>query len=499
MAKNVTLVFVHGWSVTNLNTYGQLPVRLREQGKQAGINIIVKDIYLGQYISFHDEVKVQDISRAFNSAIKETLVDLVKNKERFVAITHSTGGPVVRDWSERYKAEWPTLPMSHLIMLAPANFGSTLAQLGKSKVSRLKSWFEGVEPGQGVLDWLELGSNESWNLNMGWINKDAATISESSFFPFVLIGQAIDRNFYDNLNSYTGEMGSDGVVRCSGANLNASYISITQPAPGSNDAVKVETKVAPRTAFRIVENSSHSGTKMGILAGEKAAVNDPTGNDTVNAILNCIKVGTKSQYDALCDTFVAETAQVQQKELIEPIKKGIFSLKDRYFFHDRFSMVTFKLVDSEGYPVRDFDLLFTTGPNNNPNLLPEGFFVDRQRNSKNGETITYYINYDIMNSSPAVINDKKEEIRAKNVGIDNLGLTIVPRPADGFVHYAPFTLNADNDFFDKVITPNATTLIEIRLQRLVDKNVFLLKGPITEMPTSKTKFSDIKTSGENVK
>eukprot|EP01031_Cornospumella_fuschlensis_P043536 gene43536-53229_t len=44
-------------------------------------------------------------------------------------------------------------------MLAPANFGSALAQLGKGRVGRLKAWFSGVEPGQGVLDWLELGSS----------------------------------------------------------------------------------------------------------------------------------------------------------------------------------------------------------------------------------------------------------------------------------------------------------------------------------------------------
>jgi hypothetical protein len=61
-------------------------------------------------------------------------------------------------------------PMSHLIMLAPANFGSALAQLGKSRISRLKTWFEGVEPGTGVLDWLELGSPEAWKLNRAWIS-----------------------------------------------------------------------------------------------------------------------------------------------------------------------------------------------------------------------------------------------------------------------------------------------------------------------------------------
>jgi len=45
----------------------------------------------------------------------------------------------------------------------------------------------------------------------------AAALSRRS-----LIGQSIDRHFYDQLNPYTGEMGSDGVVRTAGANLNAS-------------------------------------------------------------------------------------------------------------------------------------------------------------------------------------------------------------------------------------------------------------------------------------
>jgi hypothetical protein len=62
---------------------------------------------------------------------------------------------VVRDWWNHFYRESSQLgpcPMSHLIMLAPANFGSALAQLGKCTGARLKTWMESVQPGTGLLD-----------------------------------------------------------------------------------------------------------------------------------------------------------------------------------------------------------------------------------------------------------------------------------------------------------------------------------------------------------
>src|SRR5689334_2832814 len=98
----LNLVFVHGWSVTNLNTYGQLPLRLRAQLAAQGDTATIHEIWLGRYISFHDEVQLSDIARAFQAAIDDQLAALIANGERFACITHSTGGPVVRDWAARY-------------------------------------------------------------------------------------------------------------------------------------------------------------------------------------------------------------------------------------------------------------------------------------------------------------------------------------------------------------------------------------------------------------
>jgi hypothetical protein len=55
MATSLLVVFVHGWSVTNTDTYGELPARLkREAGKDGGPPLDIRNIYLGQYVSFRD-------------------------------------------------------------------------------------------------------------------------------------------------------------------------------------------------------------------------------------------------------------------------------------------------------------------------------------------------------------------------------------------------------------------------------------------------------------
>ncbi|WDF80957.1 hypothetical protein ACFGVS_04315 [Mucilaginibacter sp. AW1-7] len=497
-SDNLVLVFVHGWSVTNLNTYGELPLRLMNEASSIAPTVTVKDIYLGQYVSFHDEVQLHDISRAFEHAVREQLSAEILANNRFVCITHSTGGPVVREWFDFYynKPGAPVCPMSHLIMLAPANFGSALAQLGKSKISRLKSWFEKVEPGQGVLNWLELGSDKSWDLNEKWIKGKGGEIGENGIFPFSIIGQSIDRAFYDNLNSYTGELGSDGVVRSAAANLNATYVSVKQGPVVNTDgkdtpeAMTVEFDTAPKTAFRVVKWKAHSGTTMGIMASPKEDGKDDSAESAalIEAILDCIKVNNINDYDTLIDAFAAQTDEVQAVEQVEKVSEGFF-LHDRYFIHDRFSMVIFRIHDSEDYPVTDYDLIFTAGDNADPNHLPEGFFADRQRNSISPQTVTYFVNHDVMNGCAGIKYDGKE-LRPALPGAKKLGLIVNPRPDNGFIKYVPFEINAADEFLKKVIQPNSTTLIDICLQRVVSQQVFGLIQYDGPMPYNHD-FSDL--------
>ena len=110
-------------------------------------------------------------------------------------------------------------------MLAPANHGSALAKLGKARVGRINAWFNGIEPGQRMLDWLSLGSDRQWDMNEKYIKYNYA---QTDFYPFVLTGQGIDRKFYDFINNYLVEKGSDGVVCVAGANMNYRHFSSVQ-------------------------------------------------------------------------------------------------------------------------------------------------------------------------------------------------------------------------------------------------------------------------------
>ena len=480
--RNVLLAFVHGWSVTNTGTYGGLPPRLRDEALAQGIELRVQHVLLGRYISFHDEVRLPDLSRAFAQACRDEIEPTLRDGERFVCITHSTGGPVVRDWWRRYYRDERRgrCPMSHLIMLAPANFGSALAQLGKGRLGRLKAWLGGVEPGQGVLDWLELGSREAWVLNESWIHEQDDAIGANGIFPFVLTGQTIDRKFYDHLNSYTGESGSDGVVRVAGANLNARSIRLLQETPRRRrgqaevDAPKLAMDAAtssPATALGIVPGASHSGRTRGIMRAVRKQVGHRKGRAVVAAILDCLSVTSKRDYGRVAAAFSRDNERLQASEAVEVYTRG--EDQTDTVIHDRYSMLVFRVTDDEGYPVTDFDLLLTAGPDSDPDALPRGFFRDRQQNRVDRSAVTYFLNYDVMRGAPERTMSGTT-LRPASQGTSALGIRLQPRPGRGFVRYLPCELPASAEFLEQALRPNATTHIDIRIRRVVHKNTFRL-------------------------
>lgn len=495
MAKRL-VVFVHGWSTTDTSTYGGLPKRLLAEAAGAGFDIEVHDVFLSKYVSFRDEVRVEDIARGFESAVRTELSDLVADHGRFVAITHSTGAPVMREWHRRHYVDSPRsgkCPMSHLVMLAPANFGSALAALGKSRIGRIKAWAQGVEPGTGVLDWLQLGSGESWALNEWWIRSGADHLGGSrGIFPFVLTGQTIDRNLYDHLNSYTGESGSDGVVRVTAANLNATYVRLVQAAPELQDGAVVADRlsvrqpvVAPRTAMRVVSQASHSGTELGIMASVDPRRGGKKGEVLVQAILDALSIDTMPQYYALADAWDAATDTAQSQERLEIEDR--FLLPDTYFIHDRQSMVVFRVTDGAGYRVGDFDLILT-GDDNDPDRLPSGFLSDRQWNNMS-KTLTLLLNYDVMVGTEAV-TEGDHTYRPELKGAERLGMNLSPRPKEGFVHYLQGDVQAAPRTLASFLKPNQTTLVDIELQRVVRSGVFEL-----DQGTEQRSFKEVDPGG----
>ncbi|MFN8685128.1 MAG: esterase/lipase family protein [Acidobacteriota bacterium] len=414
------LVFVHGYSVRNTATYGDLPTRLEREMARLGLPLNIEHIYLGKYVSFNDQVSLDDLSRAFDSAIRE------KGLTRFACITHSTGGPLVRNWITRHGGA----RLTHLIMLAPANHGSALAQLGKGRLARIKAFFESVEPGQRILDWLELGSEAQWALNSAWLDFDGPA---RRLFPFVLTGQSIDRKLYDHLNSYTGEPGSDGVVRAAAANLNYSRVRLLQQPSGELTLVS-SRRTAP-TPFAILPGLSHCGRSLGIMT---SVTLDEAPHPTVATILDCLRVTNEASYQAARHAFALLTKQTQSAEA--PASPP-------------HSLVCFRLLDDEGQLLEDYDLLFTAGADASPDRLPKGVFRDRQRNRVHPGRLTYYLDHSRLTNEP-------------------IGFEVHARPDSGLIHYAP--AHIPPQALGALLRPNEAILVEIILRRRVDRNCFTL-------------------------
>ncbi len=437
------VVFVHGWSVTDTETYGELPEALAARASMHGISLDIKQIWLSRYISFNDEVTISDIARTFQQALSDKISENGSIQE-FSCITHSTGGPVVREWLQRYYGanNLKNSPLRHLVMLAPANHGSALAALGKARVGRIKAWFNGIEPGQHVLDWLCLGSQQQIDLARSYINYKP---SKSLFFPFVLTGQTIDNNFYDFLNSYLVEKGSDGVVRVAGANLNYSLMKLVetdqeyQVKHGSESIkvhlLEVEGKLArpEKVPLGIIPDASHSGEKIGIMRSVLRSTMDK--KTQVDEILKCLKITTAKEY-------------IKRGNELDDLTKE--SQKDSH----RYSMLVFVIKDDQGEPVLDYDLFLLGSKSRDPDKLSQGFFVDRQQNSINRNHLVYYIDYDEITKNKLT------------------GFRVIARPTEGFVFYHAVEYRPDDEAVNTCLKPNETFYIEIVLHRCVDENVY---------------------------
>jgi len=440
----MVVVFVHGWSVTDTSTYGRLPEALAAQAAEYGLQIEIKHIWLGRYISFHDEVSMADVARAFDRALRDQISDGAGGIAEFSCITHSTGGPVVREWVQHtYGASHLSQsPLRHLVMLAPANHGSPLAALGKKRVGRIKAWFLGIEPGQRILTWLCLGSQQQIDLARHYLDYKPA---KSRFFPFVLTGQTIDKKMYDFINSYLVEAGSDGVVRVAGANLNYSMIKLAETTktervmhgPNEMDVnlLKLEGKLrrpAP-VALGVIRGASHSGKTKGIMRSilSPQSKNKPQ----VAEILKCLSVNTGAKYSVRVKQLDQMTTETQ--------KNG-----------HRYVALVFIVNDDQNDPVKDYDLFLLGSDDFSPDKLTKRFYVDRQKNAAHPNHLIYYIDYDVVTKNQLT------------------GFRVIARPSEGFVSYHAVEWHSVKSDINSMLKPNETFYVEIQLHRRVDKNVF---------------------------
>ncbi|HEX4158023.1 MAG TPA: hypothetical protein VHY79_06080, partial [Rhizomicrobium sp.] len=147
----------------------------------------------------------------------------------------STGMLVIRAWlannPERRKY------LKHLVGLAPATWGSPLAQMGNSVLGSIVRGNHQFGPdflnaGTLVLDALEIGSKFTWDLAHRDILGPEPLFTTDPSTPYVAI--FIGNTAYSGIKELVDKPGTDGTVRWSGCSLNTRklIVDLTKPAAG---------------------------------------------------------------------------------------------------------------------------------------------------------------------------------------------------------------------------------------------------------------------------
>ena len=350
------VLIVHGWSDTS-ESFRPLADFLVARGWQA------RTLWLGDYISMEDDVRVQDVATRMAEVIDQRIAagDL---DPRFDMIVHSTGGLVARAWlTTRYRGRMAECPVRRLVMLAPANYGSKLAAMGKSMLGRLvKGLDHGFHTGTSMLDDLELASPFQWELAQRDVLQAPGGDAERYYgadrvLPFVITGT---RGYTGLLRQIANENGSDGTVRVCAANLNARGVTLDF-RESDPDKVMVEwpSRLEEDVPLAVLPTRTHAtiidperadpGSDDGIAetAGEKG---------TLGAlILQALACPDIAAYRRIRDEWAAlseATAQRAMDDPDNPCAEG----------YHQYMQLNVYAVDDHGKPVADYFIEFFSNP-----------------------------------------------------------------------------------------------------------------------------------------
>ncbi|TVR10669.1 MAG: hypothetical protein EA385_02985 [Salinarimonadaceae bacterium] len=278
---NRQIAILHGWS-DNSKSFRPLRSFLADRGFE------MKAIWLGDYVSKDDDVRIEDAARRMQEVVSEKIAS-GELKAPFDLIVHSTGGLVAREWLVANYPDGKGAPIKRLIMLAPANFGSRLASLGKSMIGRIaKGWNNWLETGKGMLDALELGSAYQRRLALRDLFDQTGGGAEGPYgarkvWPFVITGT---RGYPSMMRQIVNEQGADGTVRAAAANLNAIGMTLDFSENGEIPALRAWT---PRAGdfpfpFAALADRDHTSVTLPEKASGAAAEDDRLGELLLEAL-----------------------------------------------------------------------------------------------------------------------------------------------------------------------------------------------------------------------
>ena len=346
------VAIVHGWSDSS-NSFHTLRDFLTANGYQT------TQIWLSDYVSMDDDVRVEDVGKRIERVIRAA-IDAHQLTVPFDLIVHSTGGLVVREWLSRYYPDGQNCPVKRIIMLAPANFGSRLASIGKSMIGRVvKGWNNWLQSGTQMLVGLELASAYQWNLARRDLldpnGNGSGPYGPDKVWPFVIVGT---RPYPSGMHQIVNENGSDGTVRPAAANLNA--VGMTVDFSGDADNPQVTPwrwrSGDAQFPFTVLPDRDHGSIHEPLTAsGAQAALSGRLGE----LILSALGCDAPAAYRAIFTAWSDIAEQTARLSQDDAAMKAAFphDPPDAEMLHQYLQVVAF-VRDDQGQPVNDYFLEF---------------------------------------------------------------------------------------------------------------------------------------------
>jgi hypothetical protein len=346
-----------------------------------------------EYASLDDQVDFRDFADKFDDTYNKFIKEH-PDVQQIDVLAHSTGSLVVRAWlylrrTRQLKRKLPIdVPIEHLFLFAPANFGSDLAKIGRSPLNAVRVTFtklkksftlEGnkdpFETGKKVLEGLEPASPTQWELSMGdlhehtYFGEHDPNPNNQYCFPFIFAAGHAKKTLESIVVKELQKDGTDSTVRIAGTSLNTRLFTLRSNSivagtslheidwdnefiPGTNNKRKYEN-----IAFAIFGKYDHCGIINNDNEFKKPKFNDanadkwnPTLSDEwewepLTLLKKAKEVTTPEQYKEVVKEFNQKTS-----DYIEPKKKkpeeGIFQ---QFFFN---------VTDDTGQKVPDFFIQF---------------------------------------------------------------------------------------------------------------------------------------------
>lgn len=516
------VLLVHGYSAESASDdeadvariFGNLPKDLKEK-----LGPPIFDVNISRYVSLDDGVDLEDITLAFDRALKNEFPKLYA--DGFNAIIHSTGALVLRNWVRRCSPK-PS-PCRRIVHLAGANLGSGWAHIGETLLAKWLRFIGegGAERGLAVLDGLELGSNWAFELHRHFLQPGTVMREDYGVMEFSIVGsQPPPRNLIVPFR-YGKEDGSDGVVRVAASNLNHHYLRIGPSRAPENvewdEAVEfskraVEASASGNTAdfpsadavfagnyyslldenlpdeppirnagpagapratvpFAIPYCCAHSTEEMGIVSGTT------TREEVLELIREALNCPDHTAQTALTAKFGELTATTYNKvragthiDHLSGLFDGAKKLVDDFIHspqaqYDRHAQVSVRVRDQHGNAIKDCSIHFNSfGGEARPRLLINELFEDTHQNKTSPDTTTFYLRLEAWDGNDWV--DRLAQVNGVDFEIDCID------PKTQRIVFVPLRMRLNTALLARYLKPHRATLIDVELLRLPARDTF---------------------------